>query len=50
MEMTPHPWEFTEGDWPPRKSLKQVEYEKYCYKIQQYEWDNGIFDHVLCYK
>ena len=39
-------WDFFETEWPPKNSLKQVEYEKYWYKINQYEWYNGIFGHV----
>ena len=35
-----------EAEWPPKNSLKQVEYEKYWYKINQYDWYNGIFGHV----
>ena len=31
-------WDFFETELPPKNSLKQVEYEKYWYKINQYEW------------
>ena len=39
-------WDFLEAELPPKNSSKQVEYEKYWYKINQYEWYNGIFGHV----
>ena len=46
----PKGWDFFELGtflkWPPKIISKQVEYEKYWYKISQYEWYNGIFGHV----
>ena len=39
-------WDFFEAERPPKNSSKHVEYEKYLYKINQYEWYNGIFGHV----
>ena len=39
-------WDFLETEWPPKNPSKQVEYETYWYKINQYEWYNGIFGHV----
>ena len=39
-------WDLFEAEWPPKNSSNQVEYEKYWYKINQYEWYKGIFGHV----
>ena len=39
-------WDFFDAEWPPKNSSKQVEYKIYWYKINQYGWYNGIFDHV----
>ena len=36
-------WDFFEAEWPLKNSLKQVEYEKYWYKINQYENESLFF-------